>query len=127
MSLISLAVRTQEPVQESHSRAHIFTLGKRPSQKSPIRIRSFVRSFTVTDHPLWARHGPSYWRNSSDQGRWIPGSHTPILTLGKSDKLSIRVKHLFTSAELRIRTYRDEEHQATVFWVSGERPPGKLT
>lgn len=107
MSLISLAVRTQEPVQESHSEAHTSTLGKKPSQKSTIRIRPSIHSFPVIDHPLQARHGSSYWRNYNDQGRWVPGSHTPTLAQGKSDnKLRLKMKHLFISAELRIKTYR---------------------
>lgn len=106
MSLIS-AVRTQEPVQESHSEARTSTLGRKPSQKSTIRISSLAHPFTTNDHPPHTRHGSSYWRSSNDQGRWIPGSHTPTLAQGKTDnKLGIKIKHLFINAELRTETYR---------------------
>lgn len=39
MSLISLATRTQEPVQETHSRAHTNTPGKKASQTNIIGIK----------------------------------------------------------------------------------------
>ena len=39
MSLISLAIRTQEPVQETHAWAHTSTPGKKPSQTNIIRIK----------------------------------------------------------------------------------------
>lgn len=39
MSLISLAIHIQEPVQETHSWTHTSTPGKKPSQTNTIRIK----------------------------------------------------------------------------------------